>query len=62
MEGFKDTSLDEMHGSVAAIIGEKNARMKEITKRQDMMMSRMSDELCELKSMLQNLQEGGNGH
>lgn len=50
--------MEEMQGSLAAIINEQNARLTETDKRQDMIMSKMSDELCELRSMMQNLQGG----
>lgn len=52
---MEDEQLGVIHESVAAIIGEQNDRLKETTKRQDLMMSRMSEELCELKNMLKNL-------
>lgn len=51
--------MDEIHGSQVSIMGEQNSRLTEVTRRHDMVMSRMSDELCDLKRIVKNL-EGGN--
>lgn len=58
MEGFADNSIEQVRGSLVAIIGEQNSRLIEITKRQDGVLSVMSDEPGELRRMVRDLQGG----
>lgn len=62
MEGFADNSIEQVRGSLVAIIGEQNFRLIEITKRQDGVLSVMSDEPGELRRMVRDLQGGGPSH
>lgn len=60
MELNKETTTDVIHGSLVAVVGEQNVRLSAVTKRQDQVLSCMSDELCELWKIVKDLQ-GGNG-
>lgn len=43
---------------MVAIVGEQNSRLTEVSKHHDMVMSNMSNELCELRRIVKELQEG----
>lgn len=51
--------MEEIHGSLLAIIEEQNSRLTEVTKYHDMVMSGMSNELCELRRIVKELKEVG---
>lgn len=61
MEGSSENIIEEVRESLMAIVGEQNSRLTEVTRRQDGMMSSMSDEFVELRKIVRELQgyEGG---
>lgn len=59
MEGHSGEALEEIRGSLVAIMGEQNSRLMEVTKRHDMVMSGISNELCDMKRIVWELHGGG---
>lgn len=56
MERNARDEQEEMHGSLVAMVGEQNARLTAVTKRQDHVISCVSDELVELRKIVKDLQ------
>lgn len=58
MDTSTENIMEEVRGTLTAIVREQNSRLTEVTKRQDGMISAMSNELSELRRMVQKLQGG----
>lgn len=62
MEGSQDTQISEIRENLANVIRDYSVHLSEASRRQDIVISNLSDELCELKATIKQLQLGGNSN
>lgn len=58
MERVSDEMLEEIRSSVVAIMTDHTTRLLNVTKRHDLAISNICDELCEVRHLLKGFQEG----
>lgn len=58
MEGCTNEALEEIRNSLVTITADQTKRVTDVTKRHDLAISNICDELSEVKQLLKNFQEG----
>lgn len=58
MDVRANNSLDEIRGSLAVVVNEQNSRLTETSRRQEMVIAGLHDEVFELKNLIKKLQVG----
>lgn len=58
MEGSSDEVMEEIRNSLASITADQSTRLTNVTRRHDLVISNICEEVCEVKHLLKNLHGG----